>query len=171
VSKNTVRESNQRCIVLAGTNDVFVEENIACDAAGHCFVLQDGMESGNVFLRNLGALTRKVNIVIPNNGPSGGESDDLPSTCFITNPSNTWEASAGAGSEGNAFGIVLQNSVKGLHASEHAAPDPSSLPMTLFKNNVAHSNRIVSSCNSMPIHLACDLSHTCLFRGEDSMSV
>jgi hypothetical protein len=154
VSKNTIRESNQRCVVLAGTNDVLLEENIAFDTAGHCFVLQDGMETGNVFRRNLGALTRKVNVVIPNNGSSGGESDDLPSTYFITNPSNTWEANVGAGSEGNAFGIDLLNSVKGLHASAYATQDPSSLPLTLFKNNVAHSNRVVSSYNkSLSIYL------------------
>jgi hypothetical protein len=170
VSKNTIRESNQRCIVLAGTNDVLVEENIAYDTAGHCFVLQDGMESGNVFRRNLGALTRKVNVVIPNNGSSGGESDDLPSTYLITNPSNTWEGNVGAGSEGNAFGIVLQNSVKGLHASEYATLDPSSLPLTLFKDNVAHSNRVVSSFNSLSIHLACNLAHIHLFCREDFMS-
>jgi hypothetical protein len=171
VSKNTIRESNQRCIVLAGTNDVLVEDNIAYDTAGHCFVLQDGMESGNIFRRNLGALTRKVDVVIPNNGSSGGESDDLPSTYFITNPSNTWEANVGAGSEGNAFGIVLQNSVKGLYGSEYATLDPSSLPLTLFKDNVAHSNRVVSPYKPLSIHLGSNVAHIYLFCREDSMSV
>lgn len=147
-----------------------VEENIAYDTAGHCFVLQDGMESGNIFRRNLGALTRKVDVVIPNNGSSGRESDDLPSTYFITNSSNTWEGNVGAGSEGNAFGIVLQDSVKGLHASEYTTLYPSSLPLTLFKDNVAHSNRVVSFYKSLSIHLVCEFSHIYLSCRKDSMS-
>ena len=38
VSKNLIRESNQRCVVIHGTHNVKVEENIAYDTSGHCFM-------------------------------------------------------------------------------------------------------------------------------------
>ena len=45
VSKNTVRQSNQRCIVVHGTNDLLVENNVAYDTKGHCFIVEDGIET------------------------------------------------------------------------------------------------------------------------------
>ena len=56
VSKNLIRESNQRCIVVHGTHYLAVEENVAYDTSGHCFMTEDGAETGNTFRNNLGAL-------------------------------------------------------------------------------------------------------------------
>ena len=64
VSKNTIRESNQRCIVVHGTNNMLIKENIAFDTKGHCFILEDGIETGNQFIRNLGAKTGPPQFVI-----------------------------------------------------------------------------------------------------------
>ena len=44
-------------------------------------MLEDGGEVENVFRNNLGALTKKVSTLISNN-----ETDDVPSTYWITNP-------------------------------------------------------------------------------------
>jgi hypothetical protein len=57
VAKNTIRQSNQRCIVVHGTDKLLVQENVAFDTKGHCFMLEDGIETGNKFIRNLGVLT------------------------------------------------------------------------------------------------------------------
>jgi hypothetical protein len=35
VRKNAIRESKQRCVVIHGTHDVLVEENVAMDSYGH----------------------------------------------------------------------------------------------------------------------------------------
>lgn len=64
VSKNLIHKSNQRCVVVHGTDDLVVSENVAYDTAGHCFMTEDGIEQGNEFLYNLGALTRKVDRVV-----------------------------------------------------------------------------------------------------------
>lgn len=39
LSKNVIWKSNQRCIVLHGTHNVTVSENVAFDTFGHCFML------------------------------------------------------------------------------------------------------------------------------------
>lgn len=75
VSKNTVRDSNQRAIVIHGTDNVRVEENVVFNTKGHAIILEDGMEQGNKFIRNLGAATGAVDVVIPNNGFNGQETD------------------------------------------------------------------------------------------------
>lgn len=52
-----------------------------CSNFGHCFTLEDGGEVDNVFRNNLGALSKKVSTLISND-----ETDDEPSTYWITNP-------------------------------------------------------------------------------------
>jgi len=40
VSKNVVRDSHQRCYVLHGMDNVMVENNVALNATGHCYILE-----------------------------------------------------------------------------------------------------------------------------------
>jgi hypothetical protein len=144
VSKNTIRESNQGCIVLAGTSDVLIQENIAYDTIGHCFVLQDGMETGNTLRRNLGARTRQAEVFDQSYTNSEEGLDTTPSTFLISNPSNVVEENVGAGSQGEAFAIILRSKVIGLHSEDFPSIDPASLLLTQFRGNVAHSNNVVS---------------------------
>ena len=71
-----------------------IEENVAFDTYGHCFLLEDGAERGNTFLNNLGARTRKQEISI-------GSSDNIPATLWITNPNNHFIGNVAAGSASN----------------------------------------------------------------------
>ena len=41
LSKNLVRESNQRCYVIHGTHNVTLSENVAFDTFGHCFMTEE----------------------------------------------------------------------------------------------------------------------------------
>jgi hypothetical protein len=41
LSKNLIRESNQRCTVVHGTDNLLVDDNVACDTFGHCFIIED----------------------------------------------------------------------------------------------------------------------------------
>ena len=60
IRKNVVRDSDQRCIVVHGTSHVLVENNVAYDHRGHCFIAsEDGYETDNNFKDNLGARTKK----------------------------------------------------------------------------------------------------------------
>lgn len=83
VSKNVIYNSNQRCVVVHGTHNLHITDNVAFETRGHCFITEDGIETGNTFTRNLGASIRKPVYVIE------GENDDSPSIFWITNPQNT----------------------------------------------------------------------------------
>jgi len=149
ISKNTIRQSNQRCVVVHGTDNLLIEDNIAYDTKGHCFILEDGMETGNKFIRNLGAMTGVPVDVIPNQGPNGDETDYDPATYWVTNPTNTWIGNVAAGSESSGFWFELL--LRGTRAAAYPDLDPKRATLTLFKDNVAHSCRGVSSCSQFDI--------------------
>ncbi|CAI5957042.1 unnamed protein product [Closterium sp. NIES-65] len=50
-----------RCIVVHATSRVTIADNVAYETRGHCFVLEEGSEARNTFIRNLGMSTRAVN--------------------------------------------------------------------------------------------------------------
>jgi hypothetical protein len=143
VIKNTIRLSNQRCIVGHGTDNLRIEENVAFNTKGHCFMLEDGIETGNEFIRNLGAFTAIQRTIIPNLGANGVETDNAPSTFWITNPTNTWVGNVAAGSERSGFWFELKK--RGSRATRFPNLDPMHDSLTLFQDNVAHSNAVVST--------------------------
>lgn len=143
VTKNTIRLSNQRCVVVHGTNNLRVTENVAFNTKGHCYMLEDGIETGNEFIRNLGAYTGIQGTIIPNQGANGVETDNSPATFWITNPTNTWIGNVAAGSERSGFWFELKK--RGSRASQFPNIDPMHDSLTLFQDNVAHSNAVVST--------------------------
>ena len=139
VTKNTIRQSNQRCIVVHGTDNMLIQENVAFDTKGHCFLLEDGIEMGNQFIKNLGALTGPPQKVIPNMGSNGQESDKKASTFWITNPSNIFIGNVAAGSSDSGFWFELK--LRGDRAHWYDKDfDPRTFKLITFKDNVAHSN-------------------------------
>lgn len=138
VSRNSIRDSNQRCIVVHGTHNLTVLENVAHENKGHCYMLEDGGELDNKFVRNLGASTRAATRLV-----RPVETDQInPSTFWCSNPMNSWTENVAAGSASSGFWFELQFAVRAptslLKSSEGMVPRR--LPLTLFLNNVAHSN-------------------------------
>lgn len=131
VAKNAIRESNQRCIVVHGTDNVLVQENVAYSNAGHCYIVEDGIERGNRFVRNLGAET-----IVPAESVPGA-SDRDPAVFWITNPLNIFDGNVAAGSEGSGFWFEL--GVRGEHEHFYLGGDPKREPLLLFRDNTAHS--------------------------------
>ena len=149
VAKNTIRQSNQRCVVVHGTNKLRIEENVAFDTKGHCYMTEDGMEMNNQFIRNLGAQTGIPATIIPNNGSNGDESDREPATFWISAPTNYFEGNVAAGSQHSGYWFEPQ--LRGVRASMYPQLDPMFSPLGSFKDNVAHSNaagKFVSSFTS-----------------------
>ena len=138
VSKNTIRESNQRCVVVHGTNKLRVQENVAFDTKGHCYMTEDGIETGNEFLYNLGAATGIPLKIIPNDGTNGNETDFQPSTFWITNPTNVFVGNVAAGSEHTGF--WFEPKTRGIRLYLYPNYDPMYAPLSEFRDNVAHSN-------------------------------
>jgi hypothetical protein len=138
VSKNTIRQSNQRCVVVHGTNKLRIEENVAFDTKGHCYMTEDGMEMNNQFIRNLGAQTGIPARIIPNSGTNGKETDGEPATFWITAPTNFFDGNVAAGSEHSGF--WFEPKLRGVRASMYPDLNPMFSPLGSFNNNVAHSN-------------------------------
>ena len=138
IEKNLILDSNQRCVVIHGTHNTTVSENVAFRTAGHCFMTEDGGEMENRFVGNIGALTKVAKRTV-----RAGETDATsPSTFWISNPKNEFVGNVAAGSEGNGFWFELQTSVKSPSSMYDWAKDvnPRMLPLSTFKDNVAHSN-------------------------------
>ncbi|KAL7551020.1 hypothetical protein ACHAWF_014219 [Thalassiosira exigua] len=135
VEKNVIRNSNQRCLVIHGTDDVQIRENVAFNTSGHCFMLEDGAEQGNEFHYNLGAGTRSVQTTIKDD-----ESDDMPATFWLTNPNNTWIGNVAGGSSHSGFWFEVMALVRGPSRMKFPDMEPRYIPLKLFTNNTAHSN-------------------------------
>jgi len=137
ISKNLVRDSFQRGIVVHGTDNLQVRENVLYNTMGHGFLLEDGIEQYNTFAHNLAASTIRVSTLI-----SKEESDNKPSSYWITNPTNYFEGNVAAGSEYEGFWFEIQ--VRGKMAKskvfESSSGHPRTEPLLLFSDNVSHSN-------------------------------
>lgn len=139
ISKNLVRDSNQRCYVIHGTHNVTIEYNVGYNNFGHCFMLEDGIEEQNHFNYNLGAHTKET--------PAAGklsiaESDEFCATFWISNPHNYFLGNVAAGSEDTGFWYEMLELVRGpsVKMDPEYGINPSSQIFGYFNENVCHSN-------------------------------
>lgn len=138
IARNSIRGSNQRCVVIHGTHNTTIVENIAYDTFGHCFMTEDGGEVDNKFIRNLGSNTKSASRLVRE-----GETDvESPATFWTANPMNEWIGNVAAGCEGSGYWIELLPFVKHPSALLETSinMNPRVLPMTSFVDNIAHSN-------------------------------
>lgn len=56
IARNSIRNSNHRCIVIEGSSNITVEANVAYDTAGHCYFV-DHDSTDNTLLHNIGSRT------------------------------------------------------------------------------------------------------------------
>lgn len=136
VKNSTIHRSFNRCMTIHGSNGVLLQNNVAYDAAGHCFFLEDGAEVDNVLEGNLG-----LGIYRPEEEDALLESDMRflgPAVYWITNPDNIVRNNVAAGSQGSGFWIALPEHPTG--PSFNDAIWPQHTPLSEFAGNVAHSN-------------------------------
>jgi cell surface hyaluronidase len=135
VSGSSIHHAFNRCLTIHGTRGVRVMRNVAYDTIGHCYFLEDGVETGNVLDANLGMLTRAAR---PREAIL--ETDLRPATFWISNPDNTVTRNAAAGSEGHGFWYNFTPHPTG--PSSTAAVWPRRTSLRAFDGNVAHSNEM-----------------------------
>mmetsp|Transcript_14645 Transcript_14645/g.20891 ORF Transcript_14645/g.20891 Transcript_14645/m.20891 type:complete len:1853 (+) Transcript_14645:178-5736(+) len=139
ISRNTISESFQRCIVIHGTHNVTLDYNVAYDTFGHCYMLEDGIEQNNRFNYNLGASTK----IMPDESLlSIAESDNFAATFWISNPNNYFLGNVAAGGEDNGFWYEFLDFIRGPSAKDdpNYEIDPSSFIFGFHRDNVVHSN-------------------------------
>jgi len=130
VRKNIVRNSNQRCYVTHLSDRVTFEENVAYDAVGHCYFIEDGREKGNIFRRNLGSGIKKMPVEAAEllGAQSNREETDFTSSVFwISNPENYFYGNIAAGGEGHGYWFETHG-------------DRRHLPLGAFVDNEVHSS-------------------------------
>jgi hypothetical protein len=155
-----IHDTYNRCVTVHGTNFIRVENNVTYNTVGHCFFLEDGIEHGNEYIRNLAIQTKchtskpcvPTNLAAsgePRMGTNGQQSKDvlLPSdntvaSFWITNPDNVYRDNVAAGSDSNGFWMSLPEHPNGkFEGTEISAKTwPRRTPFREFKGNVAHSN-------------------------------
>src|SRR4029450_10609286 len=103
IRKAAIHDTYNRCVTVHGTNFLRVENNVTYNTVGHCFFLEDGIETGNEYIRNLAIQTKchTSKPCVPTNLAAAGEprtgtngqtskdvlipSDNTVATFWITN--------------------------------------------------------------------------------------
>ena len=155
-----IHDTYNRCVTVHGTNFLRIENNVTYNTVGHCFFLEDGIEHGNEYIRNLAIQTKchtskpcapttlaaSGESIARANGQQSKEvllpSDNTAASYWITNPDNTYRDNVAAGSDSNGFWMSLPEHPNGkFEGTEISAKTwPRRTPFKEFKGNVSHSN-------------------------------
>src|SRR6188474_2605395 len=164
IKNASIHDTYNRCVTVHGTNNLQVENNVTYNNVGHCFFLEDGIETGNQFVKNL-AIQTKCHPTKPcdptNLAPFGSSSDGLNfkttgqdskevlipsdntvSSFWITNPDNIYRDNVAAGSDSTGFWFAFPEHPTGKFEGTEIskATWPRRMKVKEFMGNVAHSN-------------------------------
>src|SRR5690606_3326701 len=72
-----IHDTYSRCVTVHGTTNLKIENNVTYNNVGHCFFLEDGIETGNQFVKNLAIQTKchPTKACVPTNLAAEGESN------------------------------------------------------------------------------------------------
>jgi len=157
IRNSSIHDTYSRCVTVHGTNNVRVENNVTFNNVGHCFFLEDGIETGNQFVRNLGIQTKchptlpcePTNLTLAHQSTKGQEaehilipSDNTVSTFWITNPDNVYRDNVAAGSDQIGFWFAIPQHPTGAFEGTEISKNtwPGRTRLREFSGNVAHSN-------------------------------
>ena len=168
IKNSSLHDTYNRCVTVHGTNFLRVENNVTYNTVGHCFFLEDGIEHGNEFIKNLAIQTicHPTLECVPTNTAANGErdanyanrqayremsfhsknvllpSDNTVASFWITNPDNSFIDNVAAGSDENGFWLSLPEHPQGKFKDSDVSKTiwPRRTPLRAFRGNVAHSN-------------------------------
>jgi cell migration-inducing and hyaluronan-binding protein len=152
-----IHDTFSRCVTVHGTNNLSIENNVTFNTVGHCSFLEDGIETGNQFVRNLGIQTKchptlpcePTNLTLPHQNTRGQDSehvlipsDNTVSTFWITNPDNAYRDNVAAGSDQVGFWMAFPTHPTGQFEGTDisARTWPGRTRLREFSGNTAHSN-------------------------------
>jgi hypothetical protein len=163
IKNSAIHDTFNRCVTVHGTHNLRIENNVTYNTVGHCFFMEDGIETGNQFVRNLGIQTKchtskpcdptnlaPFGTTDGTNFKTAGQdaedvlipSDNTVSTFWITNPDNIYRDNVAAGSDSTGFWFALPvhptGAFEGTELSQ--ATWPRRTVVREFQGNIAHSN-------------------------------
>jgi len=164
IKNAAIHDTYSRCVTVHGTDNLRIENNVTFNTVGHCFFLEDGIETGNQYVRNL-AIQTKCHMTKPCDptdlGPFGASADGLnfkttgqdskeilipsdntASSFWITNPDNVYVDNVAAGSDATGFWLAAPEHPTGAFegTDRSKAMWPRRMNIREFRGNVAHSN-------------------------------
>jgi cell migration-inducing and hyaluronan-binding protein len=158
IRNSAIHDTYSRCVTVHGTNNVRVENNVTFNTVGHCFFLEDAVETGNQFVHNLAIQTKchpdgkpcvPTDLTLAHQSPAGQSANDIliPSdntaaSFWITNPDNVYRDNVAAGSEAIGFWIALPQHPTGAFLENEGSKTiwPRRMQLREFSGNTAHSN-------------------------------
>jgi hypothetical protein len=167
VRNTAIHDTYSRCVTVHGTHNLRVENNVTYNTVGHCFFIEDGIETGNQFVRNLAIQTKCHPTLdcVPTNLAANGErirfenaaaarqasfhsgntllpSDNTVASFWITNPDNSYIDNVAAGSDQVGFWLSIPEHPNGAFLGTDVSLNtwPRRTPLREFRGNVAHSN-------------------------------
>jgi hypothetical protein len=164
IKNSAIHDTWNRCVTVHGTDNLLIENNVTYNNVGHCFFLEDGIETGNRFIRNV-AIQTKCHPVKPcdptNLAPFGATetklnfetrgqespdvlipSDNTVSSFWITHPDNIYIGNVAAGSDSTGFWFAIPEHPMGQFEGTEISRNtwPRRIKIREFRGNVAHSN-------------------------------
>jgi hypothetical protein len=141
IARNSIRNSQHRCISMDGVSNVTIASNVAHDTSGHCYYI--GYEAtDNVVVNNIGSRT---NDLMWWGEQVSGTNDHDQATFFFRSMENDIIHNVAAGSAGRGFEMDMDWRTRGednAHNANLIGPGGSMRrkPMRIFRYNTAHSN-------------------------------
>ena len=159
IQNSAIHDTYSRCVTIHGTDNLRVQNNVTYNTVGHCFFMEDGVETGNQIIKNLGIQTKchptlpcqPTGLFLPIQNTDGQSADHilLPSdntaaTFWITNPDNSLQGQCGGGvRRRQAYWMALQrmHAIGAFLGTERGANTwPGRTRVREFSGNTAHSN-------------------------------
>jgi hypothetical protein len=127
IQADVIRESSNRCLDLDRVSGLRVEDTVALDVRGSCFVALTGAETELTFKRNLVARVK---------AGSGDAYDLQPAAFIVRNPSTILEGNAVAGSAAHGYWYDLPNEATKTNGG---VVRPREAALGSFKDNAARA--------------------------------
>ncbi|CAM4971603.1 unnamed protein product [Rotaria socialis] len=132
IKSSSVYLSFNRAINIEASNYITIESNVLYNIMGEAMSLEDGVEIGNVFRNNLVVFVRSSSSLL--------NEEMTPAAFWLTNPNNTVEYNAVAGSTHYGYWYRLLNTADGASLTQYPSYEPYKQPFGHFYNNSVHSS-------------------------------
>jgi hypothetical protein len=141
-ANNSIHHTFNRALTLHSTSNTTVRDNVFYDNPGHALFVEDGNETGNIIIRNLGLVTRKPDAAyaLLESDRALGRNATGPSTFWITHPNNIVQNNRAGGSDGSGFWFAFHQNPNSPSFVGGLNPNVLPLPAGYIDGNTAHSS-------------------------------
>ncbi|GAM19806.1 hypothetical protein SAMD00019534_029810 [Acytostelium subglobosum LB1] len=130
ISDCSTHDTFYRCYTIHGTNNLLLTQNVAFNAIGHCYYIEDGVEENNTISFNLAASVHTIGRPANGAAENGQSGETIQQSPTLTQPA---DAAAGCFYITNAYNRIVGNAASGGWAS-YSFPNLAT-PVGAFRNS------------------------------------